>query len=117
MVFNLKKLLNFGVDLTLQRRGKKKRYRGRMSNRFCRFRLLMTGFHRQTDISTTTSTNSFLDNMHSPRSKGCILMEICLLVDFGAGVCQIHPAAVGGIPVSADRPPYPLDLNLLDFSI
>ncbi len=43
MVFNVKKLLNVGVDFTLQQRAKRSNL-GRMSGTFCRFRLLLARF-------------------------------------------------------------------------
>jgi hypothetical protein len=57
MVFNMKKLLNVGVDLTLQRRGEKKQYEWNelqvLQNYAAECKFLPT------DISTPASTKSF----------------------------------------------------------
>ncbi len=87
----MKKLLNVGVDLTLQQRGKMKRH-WRNERQILRTLATYDRFS-PVNISTQTSTNSFLDSMHSPRSRGCILMEIYLSADLALFY------AVGGICV------------------
>jgi hypothetical protein len=116
MVFNMKKLSNVGVDLTLWRRGERKRFGG-MSSRYCGFMAANDQFSLA-NVSTSMSTNGFLDSMHTPSSRGRILMEITPFSGFSAGLSrQNRLVAVCGIRVSGGQPPYWPDLNSLDSSL
>ncbi len=63
MVFNMKKLLNVGVGLMLRQRGKKKQY-GQNEWQILQI-LAASDWFSPANVSTPTSTNSFLDSMYS----------------------------------------------------
>jgi hypothetical protein len=95
----MKKLLNVDVDLTLQRRVKKKQF-GRNGRQILQI-LAADAWFLQGKVSTRMSTNSFINSIHSPRSRGLILRENTPVGRFGAGLhCQNRLAAVDGICVS-----------------
>jgi hypothetical protein len=96
----MKKLLNVGVVLTLWRRSKKKRYE--WNEQQIMWILAANDQFLPASISTTTSTNSILDSIHAPRSRGRILTENTLFRGFSPVLhCQNHPAAVDGLRFSS----------------
>jgi hypothetical protein len=110
MVFNMKKLLNVGVDLTLWRRGHKKRF-GQNERQILRILARMTGFRRRTaqaDVYQQLFRQHAYPKVQRTHPDGKYAFRQFRHWPRGCSQNSLFPA---------DRLPYSPDLNSPDFSI